>query len=121
MSLVIRTTNASAASTRLLALDAEISFLRSSTFQRATVSLMLAESFLVVFTLRVEILYSSFQHLDFCLVNNFIKFGLQHFHVFAFGLDTCDPKASWNGVLTRLRNGFQRSLTIDLAWVGLLS
>ena len=38
--------------------------------------------------------------LDFCLVDNFIEFGLQLFHVFAFGLDTSDPKANWNGVLT---------------------
>ena len=94
MSLVIRTTNASAASTRLLAFESKISFFRSLTFR--------ADGFLMVFNLRAEILDSSFQHLDFCLVNNLIEFGLKRFHVSAFGLDTCDPKASWNGVLAQM-------------------
>ena len=80
MYLVIRTTNASAASKSLLAFDSEISFFRNSTFQRAIVPSMLAEapadSFLVLYNLRAEILDISFQHLDFCLVNNFIEFGL---------------------------------------------
>ena len=100
----------------------------------------------MVFDLRAEILDRSCQHLDFCLVNNFIEFGLKRFHVSAFGLDTrldfrrfllcflesglpssprrelgeergflsrtaagnrayldtCDPKASWNGVVAQM-------------------
>ena len=58
-----------------------------------------ADGFLMVFNRRAEILKSSFQHLDFGLVNNFIEFGLKHFHISAFGLDTWDPKGNWNGAL----------------------